>query len=1540
MIGKRLLLAVTCAFALVASSPAGSAQVVINEIHYESAIDCEDSEFIELYNAGGGAVDLSGWRFASGVSYVFPQGTSIAAGGYLLVGQNPAVMQSRFNVAALGPWDGSLSNEGEKIELEDAGGTEIDQVDYKPRFPWPIAAGGDGQSMELVNPSLDNDLGSSWRSSQPPATFGELPYIGEADAAWRYRPGRSEASSPAGAWRSAGFAEDASWTTARTKIGFGAVSTATFNTTLNDMQGNYSCIFLRRTFTIAEGDPIPNSLILRHFLDEGAVFWINGVEVLRVAVAPGEPAFNGVSTGSGDPVAFTEARLTGTAGYLKTGNNVLAVQAFNSSIGGSDFGFDAQLIRPALPAPPAVPTPGKHNSTFKTNPAPNIRQVAHTPELPTSVQPATITAKVTDPDGVASVELRYQISPPGNYIPAFLAHPIATLTSGGFNRDTPRAPNPAFENPANWTPVAMVHTGDDIYSATIPVQTNRALVRYRIVVTDTPGASDRAPFADDPSLNFAYFVYDGVPDYRATTSVKGGAQVYPAAMLTRLPVYSLITRNQDIVTARAYDGGDQLAHTSEARRTYNWEGAMVYDGVVYDHINYRLRGANGRYQGAGKRSWKFRFNRGNYLIARDQDGVPFKRPWRVLETSKMFSNRQVGNFGMVDTINGHLWRLVGVPAPHTFWFHFRVVDGAQEAPDQYSGDFWGMMLGQERYDGLFLEQHGLEKGNLYKLVDGIDSIADEERYQACHALTPRNGQDFNNAKSMNSSKPEQWIRDNTNLEKWYHWSAVKQALRHYDWPSPSDKNMAWYFEPDYTAANNNNGRLWLLPYDHDDTWGPYWHDGVETISGSVANKPEILKEEKNVVRSFRNLLWQKDQLNSLIDSLASVIADFSFADRDRWTNAPAQEGNENWGSLEAKVADMKRFAFEGGAWEIGPGGRAAFLDSYSSDAAIPATPTISYSGSPGFPSTGLAFRSSAFADPQGGSGTFGGMEWRMAEVTPVGGGTVTVFAAGQDWKYLDNGSDQGSAWRAPGFDDSAWASGSAPLGYGGITNTVLATTINSGGDVSNRYITTYFRRKVNIADPAALSTVIFKMHVDDGAVVYVNGVEVLRDKISPDPVVHYRTLAAGGGNEGVFDAFEVNAAYFVAGENTIAVELHQEGAGSSDLVFDMALDAKQRLLPVGESLKLEWEADWESGVLTTFSNSIAIPASVARPAKTYRARVRHRDNTGRWSHWSTPVEFVAIAPNPVPLQKTLVVSEFMYHPAAATLAEAAAGFAAGDFEYIEIMNIGNEALDLSDVRFTKGVDFDFAGSAITSIAPGARVLVVARRAAFESRHGGGLPVAGEWQAGDRLSNGGENLKLSVGAGIPIREFDYLDEAPWPSAADGLGFSVVLINPQANPDHTVGTNWRASVAAGGSPGGGDSTSLAAWMVANGVTLAGLQSDNDGDGLSGLREYAQGTPPHLASPDPGLVSIAAEEVSGGGIRVLLTYLKNTAADDVQVSIERSWDLGAASAWQDVSGEFELAADAPAPGGRQALTWRSAQPITGKPHACWRVRFAAAP
>ncbi|MGY6562970.1 MAG: T9SS type A sorting domain-containing protein [Luteibaculaceae bacterium] len=168
-----------------------------------------------------------------------------------------------------------------------------------------------------------------------------------------------------------------------------------------------------------------------------------------------------------------------------------------------------------------------------------------------------------------------------------------------------------------------------------------------------------------------------------------------------------------------------------------------------------------------------------------------------------------------------------------------------------------------------------------------------------------------------------------------------------------------------------------------------------------------------------------------------------------------------------------------------------------------------------------------------------------------------LIQKGSNWKYLDNGTDQGTAWTALNFDDSTWANGNAELGYGDGDE---VTVVGFGPDAANKYPTTYFRHKFNVDSLGTLGNLDLQVLRDDGVVVYINGVEVLRDNMPAGPI-DYLTLASAtvdGNAERTFYSFTLPPTILVQGENIIAVSIHQDRPNSSDISFNLSLTAEQR----------------------------------------------------------------------------------------------------------------------------------------------------------------------------------------------------------------------------------------------------------------------------------------------------------------------------------------------------------------------------------------------
>jgi hypothetical protein len=278
------------------------------------------------------------------------------------------------------------------------------------------------------------------------------------------------------------------------------------------------------------------------------------------------------------------------------------------------------------------------------------------------------------------------------------------------------------------------------------------------------------------------------------------------------------------------------------------------------------------------------------------------------------------------------------------------------------------------------------------------------------------------------------------------------------------------------------------------------------------------------------------------------------------------------------------------------------------------------------------------------------------------------------------------------------------------------------------------------------------------------------------------------------------------------------------------------------------------GGLATAARIFSEPVPLNQVA-TAKARARN-DLTGEWSAL-TEATFAVGAVRPS--AQNLALVELMYHPPGPTAAETAAGFGdADEFEFVRLLNVGAESLDLGGVRFSMGIGFDFAGANIRYLGPGQSLLVLKNRNAFRFRYGAKASegVAGEYSG--NLANGGERLQLLGADQEVLVDLAYNDRVPWPLTADGGGPSLLLVNPEAHPDPALGSNWVASAVPGGLPGAiPPEQNYAQWRslfwpaaAADQPALSGLAADSDGDGLLNFVEYALGLNPHEPSVRPRL------------------------------------------------------------------------------------------
>lgn len=175
------------------------------------------------------------------------------------------------------------------------------------------------------------------------------------------------------------------------------------------------------------------------------------------------------------------------------------------------------------------------------------------------------------------------------------------------------------------------------------------------------------------------------------------------------------------------------------------------------------------------------------------------------------------------------------------------------------------------------------------------------------------------------------------------------------------------------------------------------------------------------------------------------------------------------------------------------------------------------------------------------------VQWQTIETQ-----NTTLFATETSWKYSDATTAPPDNWMQPSFDDAIWASGDAQLGYGDNDE---ATTLSYGSNANNKTPAYYFRKTFTVDDTNFSNGLQLRLIADDGAIVYLNGTEVVRYNM-PSGAIDFNTLAnntVSNPTENTPQVFTIAASLLQVGTNTIAVEVHQADLASSDVSFDADL---------------------------------------------------------------------------------------------------------------------------------------------------------------------------------------------------------------------------------------------------------------------------------------------------------------------------------------------------------------------------------------------------
>jgi hypothetical protein len=418
--------------------------IVINELMYAPLSGADQDQYVELFNRGEHPVDLSGWKFTAGISFVFPTNTTLAAGAYLVVGKNVSRLRSNYaqltTANTIGDFAGNLDNDGERLALampqalvstNELGKLKtnwldvvVAEVTYGVGGRWGQWANGGGSSLELIDPHADSWQAANWADSDETA---KAPWTAIA-------------------------------VTNRLDQGNTAFAANRLRLTV---QGAGECLV--DDVEVFRDGTVTN-LVRNPDFEAGATNWsffgnhsLSTNEATGGASGPGCLHVRGQDDGdtgvNGIRTPLKTALTSGSTGVIRAKVRWLA--------GWPEILFRLQGNYLELPArlsvPPNLGTPGLRNSRGVTNAGPAISEVAHRPLLPQASEPVRVTARLSDPDGIGLARVQYRRDPDS-------ALSNLTMTDDGRGADE--------------------IAGDGVFSATVPGQASGTLIAFRVVAKD------------------------------------------------------------------------------------------------------------------------------------------------------------------------------------------------------------------------------------------------------------------------------------------------------------------------------------------------------------------------------------------------------------------------------------------------------------------------------------------------------------------------------------------------------------------------------------------------------------------------------------------------------------------------------------------------------------------------------------------------------------------------------------------------------------------------------------------------------------------------------------------------------------------------------------------------------------------------------------------------------------------------------------------------------------------------------------------------
>ena len=335
-------------------------------------------EWVEIYNRGTEAVDLTGWQLGQDIAYDFPSQTVIPAGGYLVVARDLGFMSTNYSgLGVLGPFSGSLHHSGH-VQLVDPAGNPANDVVYYDAKPWPEYPGGGGSSLELRDPLADNTKAEAWAASDESARTGWTTYTYRAVSAnvlgptlWKeFVMGLLDAGEC--------LIDDLSVIESPDTTPVQMLQNGTFENGLTAWRALGTHAYSR-----VEVDPDNAANHVLHLITTGWTYHIH--DHLETTLANGRAVVDGRTY----QISFRAKWVAG--------NNRLNTRLY----------FNRVARTTALPMSTQHGTPGARNSTFAGNTGPTYSGLNHSPVVPQPGDAVTVGVAAYDPQGIQSLALRW-----------------------------------------------------------------------------------------------------------------------------------------------------------------------------------------------------------------------------------------------------------------------------------------------------------------------------------------------------------------------------------------------------------------------------------------------------------------------------------------------------------------------------------------------------------------------------------------------------------------------------------------------------------------------------------------------------------------------------------------------------------------------------------------------------------------------------------------------------------------------------------------------------------------------------------------------------------------------------------------------------------------------------------------------------------------------------------------------------------------------------------------------------------------------------